>query len=149
MISLVVSVWGGVFYKLFTTFFPKEESTAVSMILPEQSNTIVSSPDTFSIALNYRDPFLGKTYSDKPSAAPIKKRETNPKPIVQLNWPSILYGGMIKNKASNKLQAIIQINGQSHLMKAGDVVAGIILKSISKDSIGVAMDKENRFIKKQ
>lgn len=154
MITIVVAVWGMVIYKLVESFFPKEEKVEIPVVNKNDYTIQKVQADTFSISLNYRDPFLHRSASASTNNNTPKKANstaTAPKPAPQpssINWPAIVYNGMIKNKTSNKLQAMIQVNGQSHLMKTGDAVAGIIIKSITKDSIGVAMGTEKKFVNK-
>ena len=44
--------------------------------------------------------------------------------------------------------AMIHINGQSKLMKQGDIVLGVELLKIYRDSVQVCFEKEKKFVRK-
>jgi len=105
--------------------------------------------DTFSIVANYRDPFLGKMISiNKPVFNSLTKIAKTQKTIQSVQWPLIVYNGMIKNQKSNKQVVMVQINGQSNLMREKEIFAGIELMKIYKDSIEVGYQKQMKIIKK-
>jgi hypothetical protein len=142
---VVIGVWGTILYRVYSSYFSKpkqEKTTEVS------SNTLLTlSPvDTFSIAANYRDPFLGKItstrkrrtssgHASKSSAtkSTVKVKSTPP----ATKWPKLKYGGMIKNQHSGKLVALFSIDAQSYRMKEGEMNKEILLKEIHRDSVVV------------
>lgn len=147
LIPLVVIVWGNFIYQMYTGLHSPDD-----IVMPQANEETYASdnsfqPDTFSLVNNYRDPFLGKTIRE-PGPRPNQSSVINRKsPIVTL-WPSIIYSGVIKNQKSKKEVAMVQINGQSNLMKVKDVVSEVQLLKIYKDSIEVKFGKEKRVIRK-
>jgi len=128
LLPLVIFIWGIVIYNIFSSMGGGSEIVLVNTAIPEESVSRQIAIDTFSITANYRDPFLGKIVSGKPK--PIKKQfkkrpPIKKKPIQPIRWPSISYGGMIRNQQTNKLIAMVKINGKDNLMNEGGVVAGI------------------------
>jgi len=107
-------------------------------------------PDTFSIIAKYRDPFLGKIRSPKPKTKKVKKKpppiKKKPEPV--LRWPTITYGGMIKNQQTGKLVAMIKINGKDNLMAVDNIVSEVRLVQVYPDSIKVALGTVEKVVGK-
>lgn len=136
LLAVVLLVWGAVLYQVFS--FTNSDEIPVSnnpefVIKPLK----IKEKQTFTININYRDPFLGKMYtprtvSNVKASTKIKKQ---PKSQENLVWPSILYKGMISDvKNKNKIFMLI-IDGQYHYMKIGDTENEIFLKEGSKESV--------------
>ena len=155
LIPCTLLLWGMILYKIFSVVSPGDEMGASPNLLPSANINEALLTDTFSINPNYRDPFLGKTaktISTNSEENPSPKKETNhttvSTPVITNPFPSIVYGGLIKNKQSNKQLILVQINGQGTMMKLGDVVNGVELTKVFRDSIEVKFNKEKRiFIK--
>ena len=151
LLTLVLIVWGIIFYRILSRSSLPTISVAPNITLKEENRNQFLK-DTFHIKANYRDPFLGKlVFSDqcinlKPR--PIRKQPTAKPSIGTTSWPSISYGGLIKNQKSNKQLILIMINGENGLMKLGDQINGIELKKVYKDSIEVSMDRLSMIIRK-
>lgn len=146
LIILIAGIWAVILYRFFNFASSDDGNTEFqSSFVPPVLNASVN--DTFSISANYRDPFLGKVQSDE-----VKKpKVTQPQPkkvIEPLKWPTITYGGMIKNRKSSAQLCMVSINGQSNFMKEGDAIADVELKKIYKDSIEVVFQKEKKVIRK-
>lgn len=146
LVVLIAGIWGVIIYRFFNFASSSENSTAFqsSFVPPVLSS---GTADTFSIAANYRDPFLGRvevrSEVKKPAVNPLPKKAVEP-----LKWPTITYGGVIKSRKSNSQLCMVIINGQSNFMKEGDAIADVKLKKVYKDSIEVTFQKEKRMIKK-
>ncbi len=139
-------VWGMILHKVFTTMDGGDAGQFQNtQFVASVSTEIVN--DTFSINPDYRDPFSEKVVKKIVTVA----HTTAPKPTVPkvlTPWPAIVYGGIIKNQKSNKQLALIQINGQSNMMKTGEEVNGIQLTKVFRDSIEVEFQKEKKHIRK-
>ncbi len=84
---------------------------------------------------------------------PIKTNSTTPaikaeKATTIINWPSLSFGGIIKNQKSGKQLAIVKINGQENIMREGDTIEGILLLKVSMDYIEVSFEKEKKIVSK-
>jgi hypothetical protein len=146
LVILIAGIWGVILYRIFNFSSSPDNNTELqaSFVSPVLNP---NTADTFSISLNYRDPFLGKT------EAPVQNKKQKPVPIPEkvvepTKWPSISYGGMIKSRKSNAQLCMVMINGQSNFMKEGDAIADIQLKKIYKDSIELMFQKEKRVVRK-
>ena len=146
LLVLAAGVWGTVIYRIFKTV---QRQDYVQAQIPETKSDVLSSlSDTFSIVADYRDPFLGKRIINQ-----IEKGTTNsvvkPKsvPVATVTkWPAISYSGIIRNKTNPKELALVRIDQKDFLMKAGDVMQGIELSKIFRDSIVVLYQKEKKVI---
>ena len=65
-----------------------------------------------------------------------------------MKWPSLAYGGMIKNQKSDKSLAMIKVQGKDKLMKEGDVIGKLQIEKIYADSIKVSYDNHKKTISK-
>lgn len=146
VLPVVVGLWALVIYKVVQIYSASEEKvTSANAFIPPV--LISSAADTFSIAADYIDPFLGRSIvkSDHKASEPTQL----PKKIMEpLKWPAIAYGGMIKSRKSNDQLCMVVINGQSNFMKEGDITKDVQLKKVYKDSIEVVFQKEKRMVRK-
>lgn len=158
LIPCTLLLWGMILYKIFSAVSGNDDNMAQNqkiLVLENSQEHLVA--DTFSIHPTYRDPFsskINKTTLSTYTGNSTPKTPSSPKPIVSSSssinntFPKIIYGGMIKNKQSNKQLVLIQINGQSNIMKIGDIVNEVELTKAFRDSIEVKFGKEKRFIVK-
>ncbi|URC11274.1 hypothetical protein [Flavobacterium sp. B183] len=148
LLPIVLMVWGAVLFQLFSFTNSDEiiiDNTPELMIKPLKLNKRQS----FTIDVNYRDPFLGKMYAENttPKAKPSGVRSSKViKPKEALVWPVILYKGLISdNKEKNKVFVLI-IDKKNYFMKIGDTENEIFLKSGDKESIYVKYKGELNLI---
>lgn len=141
-------VWGMIIFKVFNTVHTEANTVVQHAELITADDEIKC--DTFSIHPVYRDPFLGKKNKmNDPGSVQTATKITKPKiaPVITA-WPKIVYSGIIKNQKSNKQLALLQINGQSNMMKVGEEAYGVQLLKVFKDSIEVEFLKEKKFVSK-
>ena len=152
LLPIVLGIWGFIGWKIYAGLQGNEaEHIAALPHTPGTGNEHV--PDTFQLAANYRDPFLGK--SNIPSAH-VAGGSGNSKPSqlpkqanlpVAKNWPEVIYGGMIRKKEGLPF-ALLNVGGQDHLVKAGEQAGEVQVLVIYRDSIQVSRGKEKRFFRK-
>jgi hypothetical protein len=143
LLPLVILIWGAIVYKVLANYF-ENDSSSLNSKNDDITSVKISKTDTFSLMLNYSDPFLKEGVSvstlpvpDYSQSKPVKQiaatvKEKKDNTIV--TWPAIIYSGLIKNKLSNKTCSIIKINGAEHLMNVGDTYNDVTLIKIFKDS---------------
>ena len=152
MLPVVIAIWGIIFYRIFFS------NAADDVPVANNGRTVTgikddnAVPDTFSIIASYRDPFLGKVVSSEAPKSiqhPVKTepKQTKPAPV-QASWPTISYSGMIRNRQSSVQLAMLQVNGQSYTVKAGEVVESVKVTRIYRDSIEIGLGAEKRVFKK-
>jgi Tfp pilus assembly protein PilP len=148
LLPAVILIWGFIFYKIFFAVKGDDEiSPAKEFAIHQQGS---NSLDTFSIAADYRDPFVVKHVSvtssqPKTAAQPAVKK---PEPLAAKPWPQVGYTGMIRSHKTNVPIAMLQLNGQTYTVKAGEAFEEIQVIRILRDSVELKFGKEKRFIKK-
>lgn len=154
LLCAVAVVWGVIVYRLF--FNDSGEDGAVGFLQPkavhEPYNQYVAKNDTFKLALNYRDPFLGKI-NDHPETAvkaiPAAHKELIPVKFIPppVNWSVIRYSGYITNPKTKKIVAIVMVNDKERMMGEGEHFQGVELLKNKKDSILVSWMGKQKYIK--
>lgn len=146
-------VWGLIIYRMIVGINENNTETPEFAILTD-TTVKANIPDTFSLLLNYSDPFLsGKIESKqeiicpKPTkatmvSAPVKSQ------AISIPFPSIKYCGLITNKQTNKLVAIINISGSQYLAKQGDRIENIVVERMYNDSILINNGQTKKWIRK-
>jgi len=142
LLSLAAVIWGTIIYRVFKAV---HSTTTLQQIAPANDSDFFSSlADTFSVKANYRDPFLGRRNVE---ALPPKPMFTSSSHAIT-KWPVINYLGTIHNKNSDKKLALVKIDQKDYIMKASDIIAGVELSKIFKDSVIVLYQKEKKVITK-
>lgn len=152
LICAVAAVWGIVLYKVFFKE-NEEEIFPVTHILKmdrEPYDLYIQKPDTFHLALNYRDPFLGKVLlTEKSGKSPEIKVKAIP-PLVAappLNWGQIQYSGRMVNPLNKKVVSILYVNGKEKMMTEGEVFDGVKLLKNKGDSVLLSWQGKQKHIK--
>jgi hypothetical protein len=149
LLPVVLVVWGLIFYKVFHAVNNSDDRFNYSTSQVNFSTGDSSITETFNISGNYRDPFLGKIYSDKVEVKTDTKKETGPAKAKQvMQWPVVRYGGMLGNEKNGNLLVMIKIHGTNKLMKAGDEFSGVEITKVFHDSVEVKFLKEKKIFKK-
>jgi hypothetical protein len=143
LLPLVIIVWGAIVYKIMANYL-EDDSFDIISEKDDATSLKINNVDTFSLLLNYSDPFLkegvlatttqatdySQTIPVKQSTTSIKEKKDN----TPVTWPVVVYCGLIKNKESNKSCSIFKICGTEHIMNAGDTYSDVTLLLVYKDS---------------
>ena len=91
--------------------------------------------DTFSLLLNYPDPFLGDLPEMEAPKAPRRRISSGPKLIqvqkkTPLKLPKLAFQGLVQ-RDSMAATAILKIDNKLISVREGEVVSGLFIKSIS------------------
>lgn len=149
---LALSIWGGFIYLVVTDNNRLEGETDFQFSSIKALRKTKS--DTFSIALNYRDPFLNEIPVVRNTNTTIigqKKNTPAPVKVIPLPevWPDIAYAGTIKNTNKNKTVALLKVNGNTILLEEGAKIKdNIILNKVFNDSVWIIRSKIKKCIKK-
>jgi hypothetical protein len=152
LLPAVILIWGMIIYRVLNG--SKSEMPATGDVLKNNTSVIGVSDDSFSLSAAYPDPFRAEPVKHSVLAAgssvPLKQpaKEKKTLPPVNASWPQVTYNGVIKNQQSKKELAMVQVNGQSSFMKAGDVTNDVQLLKIFRDSIQVQYGKEKKIVHK-
>jgi len=119
LVPVVVLIWGLVIYKIVDAFSSEDmtmlKNTPSTFKAPE-----VHEKETFALLPIQSDPFLGTMYH-KPKA----KKTTHRNIRQEIVWPSINYEGFISGTTKKTTVFMLNINGQQHLVKKGDILQNI------------------------
>lgn len=156
LIPLVILVWGLVFFKVFSHISRTEDFNHPAESTHESNPDTLT--DTFTIAASYRDPFYRKV-PNQSGQNHVKDRSVIPGRVRQqivaeininhVQWPEIIFGGMIINEKDKSQIALLRVDGTDYLMKKGDEAMNIVVKSIFPDSIILFYNKEIKTFNKK
>jgi len=153
LIIATAAIWGIVIFKIYNTVSSKSITKAVEYTF--ESDSSQRQIDTFSLVLNYKDPFLkfANSYNTNLTtlhhSSTIKEKKVVIQPIKnETPFPNFLFLGAVKNQKKNVSFVYVQINNEAKTMRIGDSYEGILLKKIFKDSIEVMYLNKLKVIKK-
>ena len=154
LIVSVAAVWGIIFYRIFSAQGDEEISftplTKYNKVNESLDDYVMK--DTFTLSLNYRDPFLTDVSDANIIIAKIASEAQNSTAVNELphkaaiNWNIIKYTGIISNPLKKSPVAIVQVNGTEHIMKEGESMDGVKLIRILRDSVKVTYQNKTKFI---
>lgn len=142
LLAVVIGIWGFIGFKLLNASNPEPvamtELTSNEIFVPKQ----LKKRDIFSIAANYRDPFLGTVH------APKKIKKKTARKIVKKEVPQkvISYTGFITDNSSKQKIFFVTIEGQQHMMGINETVQEVKLVKGSKNQIEVRHNGKTRTI---
>ena len=152
MLAVVVLIWGAVIYQLIA---PKE---SFEMPVAEVENLVVNQPlqAPISLDLSYGDPFLkGRasffnaeqtlvppTASPSPPKAPLIMAKTEVT-VQQVVWPNVTFTGTVNE------EALVMIGNRGYIVKQEQEVSAVKFLIITKDSIKVRYQEEEKVIYKK
>lgn len=135
LVAVVLGIWGIIGFKFFGAVNPTtQEMTEIAsneIFVPKQ----IKERELFTIAANYRDPFLGtvqapKRKVKKSSSAVVKKKVVVP-------TKSIQYSGFITDKGSKQKIFFVTVDGQQQMMSVNDTFQEVKLVRGTTNSIKV------------
>jgi len=135
LLAVVVGIWGIIGFKMFNAVSPDQEEIAEvisnEIFVPKE----LKEREMFTIAANYRDPFLGTVQAPRKK---VKKKTTikakNKKVVPQ---KSIQYTGFITDSSSKQKIFFVTIDGQQQMMSVSDTFQEVKLIRGTKSSIKV------------
>jgi hypothetical protein len=134
LVPLVLCIWGIIGYRIFSSMNDADDAIAPDYTQWKDNSSESFATDTFSLLLNYRNPFGNETevrrsVNVKPASKTTAVLKTNA-PI-----PKITYKGSIINKTSKQRVYLVDINGKSVFLQPGIKSEGIALKKVYNDSL--------------
>lgn len=154
LLAAVCLIWGIVIYRLISGMSDDETNNFAQP--NEKFVDLDSVSETYSLIASYRDPFLGKSFVSNANTAPRKivnvVKNTLPIPVIipksviYIDWSFIQYQGLISNKGKAKLIGLIKIKGEDHMVSVNSTINDVKITFLSKDSVGVIFQGQNRMI---
>ena len=157
LIVLVVSLWGGVFYKIVKQFLFKEEIQFQAPTIKINVLGTFIAKDTFDFVESTRDPFLNiSTTTPKKigqvaiinKLVPIKK----PKPVLTEKapsrmFPTVTYYGYMSS-GTDKHSALLKINSKQVKLFENEEYEGLKLLKVYRDSVLVTFNSNKVMVRK-
>jgi len=151
LVVLVAAVWGVIGYRVFGALqWDDDTAPAVKRSTRKEVYNDYAIPrDTEQLHQNYRDPFGMVKAKDtvvkqeRPHVATVTIPKVQAAPV---NWDFIRYVGYIRNPGSNKLIAMIHLNGQELMLSEGETAAQLKLLKNLRDSIKINYNGKTKFI---
>ena len=130
LVPAVLLIWGFIGYKIYATLNLENDVLIVDNSDIEFKPEEIKEIEKFTIKVDYRDPFLGKLFTNKTPKKSIKKEV---KPIVE--FPKITFNGMISPKEADRPTLfLIMINNKQQFLSVGKQVDGVkLLKGNNKE----------------
>jgi len=139
LLPVVVIIWGMIIYKIFT-WIGGDVQDLKTMTTPLRNRRTSSITDTFTLLLNYHDPFGIRPNTSAITGRPGGKGKSVTK------WPAISFYGTVSFGKNKQTLASMQINGNDIIMKPGDTFGEIRLVALNKEGIRVSYHGEIRKI---
>lgn len=153
LLPLVLGLWCYIGWKIYDGLHDSD-NTNFNVPVAAVFSDSVPVPESYTLQANYRDPFLGDLVRTAPAAVSgangaVKQnvQKTSIPPSSPANWPAITYGGVIQKKQGQPL-ALLQVNGQDFLLRAGEKALDVTVVAIHRDSIVVGWNKQKRSFRK-
>ncbi len=143
LIVLVLIVWVVIIYRL-VKYTSEDSVTSSSFSMTNKSPEGIIFPDTFNLLLSYNDPFLKRTTTVRKTKPLIKKPEIKREKVVQ--WPQLSYYGMVKSRENGNKTINIAIDHRFYIMNLGELIENIQLMIVTRDSIMLKKEGNNKVI---
>lgn len=146
LLPLVLFIWGAVVYQFFS--YTNDEIPDVQNQNIAVKPFVIKPPDTTSITVNSRDPFLGKmtTSENKPTVSSSKKEYKEPKVKEELIWPDVKYKGIVSDVKDKVKVYMVIINGKTFLMRKGDKEEGVKLKDGDRETVYLLYQRDLKVV---
>lgn len=144
LLPAVALVWGIIIYKIFQAVDDKSVVNPLEVSQLQATENEMVKADTYQLALNYRDPFLGRTYA-APKKAPVKSSAAIPDSAATDNPESVraeLFGmarfqGMIENPGQSLKVGLLILHDRQQIVKPGDSFGDIQVVEIAENGMRV------------
>ena len=135
LLTVVLLIWGLVLYQFFT--FSGPETEAAKTVSFKVKPLLLKPRDTFSINVNYRDPFLGKMYTPSNTGVAKKNKKQVQVAAAPVFLPNIMYKGIVSDTKNKKKVFMLIINGQTFLMAEKETELEVTLVKGNRDYIDI------------
>jgi hypothetical protein len=160
LMMVVALIWGYVIYKYFIWSPEEAQGKAADTQLLPLPDDFAEGEDSFSLKLDYRDPFLSKTYSSRqPTARSVEEpqqmastpKSVQPAPpnVPTIEWEAVAYHGLVRESGGGPALGLMRFKSRTHNIRPGDNIAGFDVLSFGRDSLVLGHEKERRTYFKQ
>ncbi|MCB2196751.1 MAG: hypothetical protein KQH79_12890 [Bacteroidetes bacterium] len=152
LFPLVIIIWGLVIYRIFFEGKVTPENLDVK-VKPVINKVEKESKRTYRLIANYRDPFLSNLNrtvanpeidnqeTENNRTTNLRRRRTT---VSRVRWPQITYGGFIEDNEKQEITILLNIQDRDYLVKEGDTIEQVFIKSFYKDSLVLVYNEEEK-----
>ena len=148
LLPLTIIVWVLISYKIFISLGSGDNQMKKNPSTNNIQTNEVILDESFSLLLDYPDPFLKQISANKNEFKQDFNNRKNKVLNLESVWPSIKYFGLIKNKKTNELKISIQFEMKNFILSVRDEVDGVSISEIHSDSIIVSKNRIRKTIYK-
>ena len=155
LLTVVIGIWGSVFFKI-NEMTSGGSDQSYDMAVREQPIAAPELDKSYSLLANYRDPFLKKEGGRRvvPVAVIQQTKEVDNQSmpagqaLVKMDAPmvnafdKVMYYGRIGNDNSADEVGFVEYKGKLFVLREGDTVKQVFIKTIASDSLVVQYNKE-------
>ena len=154
LLVVMTGIWGGIFYKFFSTVEDPKDNRPIVTISKEDAN-LAPERDTFTLRLDFEDPFniTKSNYSKSTVSSPsivrtsVKRNIKKVKQTKASNWPELKYGGRVKSSNEKEI-GLLMINNKEYIVNKGGIFVSLSVMGLNEDEIRLKYLNETRVIKK-
>lgn len=151
LLIAVVVVWALIIYRVVSYVNPNPVD---NQFYRDQTNdSFALSIDTFSLILNYPDPFFPEIENYANNNKQLNKTLLSSSVVVDKTkgtlWPEIIYRGTIKNPQTAKQVFLITISEKDFLMNISDTMMGVSMSKAYSDSVLLTFESNVKVFYKQ
>jgi hypothetical protein len=134
LLALVLGIWGFLGFKIVGAMNPDENIPIISAVPKAFTPKEIKKRETFEIAANYRDPFLGTLPKSNLPKKVVRKKVVKKPALPKKN---IAYSGSVGQNGSNNRMYFVSIDGQQHIMSKNESIGEVTLLWGDSESIKV------------
>ena len=159
LLAAVFVIWGTIVVRIIAHIRKPDEDPINRQYNMETSNNLFSKDSAIVVLkLNYPDPFLKYNYTAIATAnttqqtgnkknSSIRNRLGLDKNIQEkINWPEIKFSGNILNDKTGEKLGLIEIGGESFLIRNGDLKKEIEIIQVYADSVKLSYKNQSKTI---
>lgn len=167
LLPVTLALWGYIIYFIYGRIFPKELEIGQSFIA-DSDHEPVAKDSVLLIDLQWRDPFLVKSFTSQALQKAVRAHPPNNKPAtvnlpinntlspkleikkeqssLQLKWPELIYYGWIINKTNGIKSVQLGINSKKVHLLQGEMFKDVVVTQIWEDSIECSYKQDKKII---
>lgn len=149
LLIVVIVIWGVIVMKIYNQMGNNDE-IANNVIVPRDTSNNEVVENTYNLTYSGANPFVENVGNElEGMAGEATLEEDMTVEPVKLNWPSIMYMGIVvNNKNLNNQLVLLNIENNEILLKSTDAYKEFKIKKVYKDSIILQYKNEKKtFVK--
>jgi len=147
LIVATIVIWGVIAYQFFSIVAPEDPVVAPRKAVLALADTVEQ--EGYQLIVSYRDPFIRsrEKIQNKKIVAPSQEvRRENSAPAVQINLDGFRFLGSVENEETKEKVALVNFQGKMHMLRKNDVIQGVSIIKVFKDSVHVSVNNQKKVI---